>query len=65
MMIPEYINKEVPPWNHLIVPEVIMSALKAPVKGQGLWSTIWNGWKYTSDIYYASEAYRVVKTEKT
>jgi hypothetical protein len=36
MMIPEYINKEVSPWNHLIVPEVIMSAPKAPVKGQGL-----------------------------
>jgi hypothetical protein len=33
------------PWNHLTVPDVIINAPIAPVRGQGLWSTIWNGWK--------------------
>lgn len=43
--IPIYIRIGDLPWNHETDPEVIMNAPSAPVKGQGLWSTIWNGWK--------------------
>jgi len=31
-------------WNHLIKPDTIVKAPIAPVRGQGLKSTRWNGW---------------------
>jgi len=31
-------------WNHLIKPEAKVKAPIAPVKGQGLIFTKWNGW---------------------
>ena len=31
-------------WNHFTIPDVIIKAARAPVRGHGLWSTRWNGW---------------------
>ena len=31
-------------WNHFTIPVVMVKAAKAPVSGQGLWSTKWNEW---------------------
>lgn len=45
IIIPAYIRILDFPWNHLTVPDVIIKAPRAPVRGQGLWSTIWKGWK--------------------
>lgn len=42
---PIFIRVFDPPWNHFTVPEVIIRAPIAPVKGHGLWSTMWYGWK--------------------
>lgn len=63
--LPKMRRKEELLWNQLTVPAVTIKALKALVRGQGLWSTMWKGWKYTNDISYASEAYKVVNTENT
>jgi hypothetical protein len=39
-------------WNHWMIPEVKVKAPNAPVKGQGLWSTKWNGWLACADIIF-------------
>lgn len=40
MARPMFINIFDPPWNHFTVPDVIIKAPMAPVKGHGLWSTM-------------------------
>lgn len=37
-------------WNHFTKPDVIIIAPKDAVKGQGLFSTRWNGWFIVDDI---------------
>jgi hypothetical protein len=44
IIFPNKNNVGVNMWNHFTNPEVRIKAPKAPVKGQGLWSTIWKVW---------------------
>ena len=44
IVIPININSCLYKWNHLISPVIIIKAPMAPIIGQGLFSTKWNGW---------------------
>jgi hypothetical protein len=50
-------------WNHLISPDITVSALRDPKIGQGLISTRWNGWfLFDINLLLLSIMYLVLRT---
>lgn len=44
IVVPRRRSWEEDVWNNINIPAMDVRAASAPVRGQGLWLTIWNGW---------------------